>query len=343
MRKSSCLIMAILMLLGAYVFGQLGGVEIPQLFMKSRYPIPDWVKPGLVAVYKYEGGSRTVTDTGEASGFYGNGYAFMLVTNVSRYSIYGIMASYMIYPQLFLDGPRVMPLYGSIYADPREIMEMVKQKEDYREQGIEVSGGNAGSGLVFLKVVYKDTTYAITVDSQGRVLKMSSMSKTPQGSSVVDLSLMGFVQANIPVLNTFPGVASENHVYALYSYSQMAGIGVPGGTVEISLKGNQGFLNSYVQTFNNPQMPFPMTYTVYGLPLYGPHYVSPEFLRMEVVLDIPDIGLRWYNQPSEYGGVDSVISVNGQNISISSYDDRGLLIKFQVAMGDMITTGQLQY
>ena len=333
----------LLLILASLALSQIMGDQPLSMMMKSKYPIPDWITPGLVAVYRYQGGSRTMSDMGEPSGFYGSGYALMMVTNVSRNAIYGLTLSYIFHQQIYLNAPKVSTLYGQIYVDPREIMEMLDQREEYARQGITVQGGEIGNGLIFLSISYGGTTYAITVNQRGEVLKLSLKSTTPNGSSVSDLEFMGYTRIDWPNLNGFPDVADESHSYSVYAYSQMAGMGVPTGMIQITPTGNQGdFLKVYRQTFSSSQAPMPITTTLYGLPCYGPHYMHPDLLRRQVILDIPDINFSWHNQMTEYG-MATVISVGGQNVMIVIFDDRGLATKVQTVMGDLISVVQLQY
>ncbi|AGL49952.1 hypothetical protein THMA_1047 [Thermotoga maritima MSB8] len=53
--------------------------QVPDFLFSSKYPVSEWIRPGLVVVYQHEGG----TQSGE-SALYATGYRILIVTDVQN-------------------------------------------------------------------------------------------------------------------------------------------------------------------------------------------------------------------------------------------------------------------
>ncbi|ACR78817.1 hypothetical protein [Kosmotoga olearia] len=315
--------------------------NIPQLF-KGKYPIPSWIKPGLVTVYEMEGGTRTLPTGQESSAFYGKGYAVFIVTQVENNLIYGLTLFAYDYPGIMVTPPNPMILYGSIYVDPRDIQEILSQREEYERQGIIVKGGQYGEGIRWVNITYKSTSYTIFISEDGKAQKFLFSEKQENGSSVINMQLMGLFYTNCPEIEDFPEAARENHSYEIYSYDPFyTGLTTPAGRETIEFQNIQKPIASYRLSYYTADMMVPISQTINGLPLLGPHYIHPELLNKDTILEIPEINLSWVNE-GEDGEIDSIIYFNGQESLRINCDQRGLVTRMQYPFSGFIIITQLE-
>ncbi len=310
------------------------GLQVPQNpfgpMTMGKYPPPSWIRPGLTIVYQVEGGSRTAGKEG-GSAYYSTGYMIMIVTDVVQNVVYGISIVCFTSPDIMLNPVQVYPLNGMAFMTPQGIQDMLKHKDEYAKDGIAVSGGRAQNGI-FLTVTYKTTTTMVVIDDMGRILQFSYKSTDPNSSQVMMGKLLGYTTANWPVVNSFPQIAMGSYTYRVSTYTaMMGGYSSVVGTSQIRYAGVQGRVARYNQTFQTygtTGMPAQQTNQVFGVPSYGPFYVHPSLLRVQTILNIPDINFRWYNTPSQSGyGIDSVIEIGGMEVARTTFDSRGLAIK----------------
>jgi len=303
------------------------------LLLPREYPVPEWVKPGLVLIYQQEGGSRSIG----ASATSGSGFRINVVTNLENSEIWGIeflvltnLSTYQIMVQPF----KVMPLL--VFLHPDAIQDLLNQADMLAQQGIVVRSGTVSENSVWVGIEEDVSSTDIWVSTEGLVQRLQYLVREQEGSGVVQSQYLKHLYIDWPKVNEFPYVAQESHTYDIYLASY--GVTSYAGSVSYELSNVQGGIAGYraVQYSSGVSLPS----EIMGVPSFGPFYVHPELLKKDVILEIPEIALVWQNEQSEYG-VDSVIYFDSQECFRASFDESGLLVRAQYLYGGFVIMTEL--
>ncbi len=309
----------------------------------EKYPIPGWARLGTVLVYRVEGGLSTVGEGG-GSAFHSTGYMIVIITDVDDKEAYGITIIYYTEPDIMLTSPQVSPLNGMVFINPEQVLKILARKGEYAKDGIAVSGGKDQNGYSLI-ISYKTTTTMVVIDEGGKILYYSYKDATLDSSQVVIARFLKALTVNWPELS-FPQIAKSSHVYNLSFYSGITGVTSPVGTSEIEYiktEGRVAYYNQTISTYDSLGTPITQTLKVLGVPSYGPFYIHPSLLKLETIVNIPEINFIWYNTHSETGyGRDSVIEINGMEVMRISLTEEGFTTRIvQYIMGNYVI-GELQ-
>ncbi|ACM23731.1 hypothetical protein [Thermotoga neapolitana] len=291
------------------------------LLLPGEYPVPEWVRPGLVVVYQYEGGIRSAGGSAAS----GSGFRIDVVTNVENNRVYGIefliLVSLSTY-EVMIQPIRVMPLM--VFLHPGAIQDLLDQAGMLAQQGIVVRGGRVSENSIWVGIEDDVSSTDIWVSDEGLVQRFQYLVREREGSSVVQSQYLKHFYIDWPDIEDFPPVSQENHTYSIYVSAY--GMTTPAGSVSYELLNTQGSILIYRLIQYSSGMSIPAE--IMGVPSFGPFYIHSELLEKDVILEIPEIGFVWQNEQGEYG-VDSVVYFNGQECFRAALDERGLIIGVQ--------------
>lgn len=300
-----------------------------RLSLFFKYPIPEWVRPGLVVVYQHEGG----TQSGE-SALYATGYRILIVTDVQNNVSYGIGITLLIHPTdysiMFTSELNPVP----VFVHPQEIQDALDNADVY--EGTVVQGGRDIDNSIWIEIADNFSSTAVWISEDGLVKRYQFLERQNQGSGVVRGEYLTHFYIDWPD-EDFPPVAQENHTYNIYSAA--FGFMALQGSVSSEFLGVQGNIARYSATYSMGTA-FPQKAELIGFPSIGPFYIHPDLLKRDVVLEIPDIGFVWQNEPGSYG-VDSVIYFNGQECYRASCYENGLAAEIKTVQMGLVIVQQL--
>lgn len=315
------MILLIFLFFSSLITCQAFQVERFSKILQGKYPVPEWIKPGLVAVYKMSGGMRTIGG-GDTSASYGEGYMVSIVTNVEKNVVYGLTVTIFTYPNFMVFPPNPTVLF--LHVDPRQMRETLAMRDELANQGIIVNGGENQDGM-WLSISYGMANYTFFTTEDGQVRRFSFLEKQQGGSSTTDAVLMMTFQTDFPSVREFPKVARENHSYNIYSYDPYyTGIKALEGRETMEFERMEGMIAIYRLGYYTMGMGFPIPKEAIGLPCLGPHYIHPDLLRREILLNVRSIGFTWMNEVGE-AGIDSVMYINDQEMMRITCDENGLV------------------
>lgn len=304
------------------------------LFLPKKYPVPEWVKPGLVVIYQHEGGSQS---GGGESAVFGNGFRVDIITNVEENGVYGVEFVILISPatyQVTFQPFRVLPL--PVFLHPDAIQDLLDQADVLAQRGIIVRGGRSSDNSIWVSIEDNTSSTGIWVSSERLVQRFQYLAREQEGSGVVKSQYLKHLYIDWPGVNEFPFVARESHTYDIYISSY--GITSPAGSVSYEVSDIQGEIAQYEATQYSFGVSLPLEDM--GVPSFGPFYVCLELLKKDVILEVPEIGLVWQNEQSDYG-VDSVVYLNGQECFRASFDEEGILVGVQYLYGGFVIMAEL--
>ncbi|KUK13988.1 MAG: hypothetical protein H5T91_00150 [Synergistetes bacterium] len=304
----------------------------PSPLLLGKYPVPNWVKPGLVVVYQYEGGSQS-----GRSAVSGRGFMIDIVTNVENNRIYGIEFLILVSPSTYeitVQPIKVTPLF--VFIHPSQIQDLLGQAGMLAQQGIVVRGGRFSENSIWLEIADSVSSTALWVSNEGFVQRFQHLERTPEGSAVVQRQYLKHSYIDWPDIEDFPPVFQESHTYNIYVSAY--GMITPSGNVNYQLLNAQGRILMYRLVQYSSGVPIPSE--IMGVPSFGPFYIHPKLLQKGVILEIPEIGFVWQNEQGEYG-VDSVVYFNGQACFRASLNERGLMIRVQYLYGGFVLMTEL--
>ena len=276
---------------------------------------PDWVKRGLTVSYR----AQLLAGT-KSGGSAGSGDALFLVEGVDGgkpyghfflfANTYGGVFSYGLSGYLTLPNP-------SFFVEPREVDRWLKEKppENCRVMG------KPGDITVECKVKGEEQVFRIKYDRSGLIREMITGAwKRGEGwySQQVRLSLTGKGEVKLPPSKKPPRVASTSRTYNLYLVSPMGT--VPSGTLQVQYLGKEGSLLKYSLTGTG------YSREVYGTPLMGPHYMSPELLKRATIISVPEAGFQ-VKATAGVGRTTVRLIYRGNLVEERVYDSSGLLLK----------------
>ncbi|PLV60402.1 hypothetical protein [Thermotoga sp. KOL6] len=340
-----------LLLLGTLTLGQYEGFFpnqnqiLEQIIPRigAKYPLPEWVSPGLVVLYSVQAGNRTAGEEGQ-SGYYANGYSILLVTNVANNISYGIWITIL----SDLEGMTQVNTSSTalpIYINPEQIRDILAQSAELAKQNIIVSGGQNPDGSFLLSYTFQSdlygaSSYNFIVSQEGRILKFIFLEKQPTGTSLAEYTFLKTFHVDWPKLE-FPEVAQESHSYTILSSA--LGYWTPIGKTIVNFNGFQGPLAVYDVSYQLYDVPYSNPNSkLTAIPEVGPFYIHPSLLQKDTILEIPDIAFSWVNEIGEDGTIYSTIYFNGQALYRAICDPRGLALSMQTAIGPMTILQQLE-
>jgi len=324
---------AILIFLVLAVVSSLAQVD-PSLLLPQNYPVPNWVKPGLVVVYQHEGGTQSGGGESAASG---KGFRIDIVTDIEKNTVYGIEFIVLVSPstyQITFQPFKVMPLF--VFIHPNAVQDLLKKSDMYAKQGIVVRGGRVSENSIWLGIAYNVSSQDFWISNEGLVQRVQVLVKQREGSAVVMSQNVKHFYIEWPNIKEFPPVARESHTYNIYT--SMYGFTNLAGSSSYRLSNVQGRVARYSILQSTSGMSTPTESM--GVPSFGPFYIHPSLLKKDVILQIPEIGLVWKNEQGMYG-VDTVVYFKGQECFRASFDERGLLMGVQHLYSGLIFSAEL--
>lgn len=290
------------------------GLGLPRL--QTRYPLPDWIRPGLVLIYREPSGQITKA---------------YLVTNTTKTDAYGLEltliqspgAGAMLQVQAL---PLVQNGAGFFYLNPQAVAAYLKTAPEAARTGVRITGG-AGYLAIVEGNAGGETSVALHYDpNTGVVQEITVMDQTPGGNLAADYRYAGSDHSPLPVLHDFPPAASEAHRYQIYGELPGYGMRAPAGGLEVHPLGQRGLLARFRVVMLAEGQPFPMQ--AFGVPGFGPHYLHPALLTRDVIYEIPSLGLSVVTAGSgPHGGVLVRTLLAGEPLSLDEYDpERGLFL-----------------
>lgn len=315
------------------------GLTLQDLLPDST-KVPSWIKPGLVLVYQFQGGSGDKTAAGT-----GQGYQIYVVTNIEKDVAYGINFDIFTaagYPSY---NSSVKSLKTKVYLDPKEVQEEVRKAQAAGfPQGMKQETGSAGNNLYYYLLESSDfqsmTRYFFVYDKNGLIQKVRILETYGNSSStVINVDLLGVYQISLPPINTMPSAIKASPNYQLYSSVSLFGgmtsfsNPTPFGTVSYSLVKSTGSILTFSIQINTSYPSKPSQ--SYGNQYVGPFYIHPQLLKTNSILNIPQIGFSWtVVGGGQYGGVLTQVQFSGSPIAQFEYDpNSGLLISATLPQG----------
>ncbi|ACK41826.1 MULTISPECIES: hypothetical protein [Dictyoglomus] len=315
------------------------GLTLQDLLPESN-KVPSWIKPGLVAVYKFQGGSGDQTSAGT-----GQGYQIYVITNIENNMAYGIGFDIFIaagYPSY---SSSIKPLKGVVYLDPKEVQDEVRKAQAAGfPQGMRQETGTAGNNLYYYLLESSDyqsmTRYFFVYDKNGLIQQVRILEKYGDGSStVINVDLLGVYQTSLPSINTMPPAVKASPSYQLYSSVSLFGgttslsNPTPFGTTSYSLAKSTGSILTFSSQMNTSYGS--KASKSYGNQYVGPFYIHPQLLKTNSILNIPQIGFSWtVAGRGQYGGILTQVQFSGSPIAQFEYDpNSGLLISCNFPTG----------
>jgi len=312
--------------------GQGGGLPLPRL--PQSYPLPQWIRPGLVMIYRDIGGMITKA---------------YLVTDVTATDAYGLEITLMHFP----DGStviqrQVVPFVqngaGYFYVNPQAAAEYLKSAPQAAQTGVKITGG---PGILAIEEQGQGgkSGFALRFDpNSGVVQQITAMVKTQKGSTAADFRYQGYDFSPMPSLPDFPPAAREAHSYRLSTavpgFGGSPGMTMPSGEIKIVPAGVFGRLARYQITAVAQGYPFQRP--GFGVPAGGPHYLHPALLRQGVVYRIAKLSLTVQAAGSgPHGGVVVQTLLGQVPLAAQEYHPQsGLLLYAEESygsLGQMIT------
>ncbi len=304
----------------------------PSLLFSQNYPVPEWVKPGLVVVYQHEGGTQS-----GASAASGSGFRIDIVTDVEKNTVYGIEFIVLFSPstyQITFQPFKVMPLI--VFIHPNAVQDLLNRADMLAQQGIVVRGGRVSENSIWLGIAYNVSSTDIWISNDGFVQRLQYLVRQQEGSAVVQSQYMKHFYIEWQNIKEFPPVARESHTYNIYT--SLYGFTTLGGSASYRLSNVQGRVARYSIFQSASGMSAPTEGI--GVPSFGPFYMHPSLLKKDVIIEIPEIGLVWQNEQGMYG-IDTVVYFNGQECFRASFDERGLITGVQYLYAGMIFSTEL--
>ncbi len=261
--------------------GQGAGLPLPRL--PQSYPLPKWIRPGLVMIYRDIGGMMTKA---------------YLVTDVTATDAYGLEITLMRFP----DGSailqqQVVPLIqngaGYFYVNPEAAASYQKTAAQAAKAGVKIT---VGPGILAVEEQGQGgkSGFALRFDpNSGLVQQVTAMVKTPKGSTAADFRYQGYDYSPVLALPGFPPAAREAHTYRIYTavpgFGGSPGMKVPFGEMRVTPMGVSGRIARYQLVVT--AQGFPMPRAAFGVPAGGPHYLHPTFLTRGTVYRISKLSL----------------------------------------------------
>ncbi len=297
-----------------------------------------WIKPGLVLVYKFEGGSGGRESAGTLQG-----YQIYIVTNIEKDMAFGIGFDILNAAGYPLYSSSIRSLKSLVYLDPKEVQEEVRKAQAAGfPQGMKQETGSAGNNLYYYLIESSDsqsmTRYFFVYDQNGLIQKVGILEKYGNDSStVLNTQLLGVYQISLPAINTVPPAVKNSPTYQLYAtvsqFGGKQGASNPVGTVSYSLAQSTNSILIFSTQVNLSYMP-QNTQTL-GNQYVGPFYIHPQLLGSNNIISIPQVGFSWIvSGRGQYGGVLTQVQFGGTSIAQFEYDpNSGLLLSCTFPQG----------
>jgi len=256
-----------------------GGGLLPLPTPAKRYPLPDWIRPGVAFLYQDMSGRITQA---------------YLVTDLAPDGAYGLVLT-------LVQSPGSPPMYqlealplvqngaGFFYLHPEAVADAVREAQANPTPGLKVVGGS-GWFAVESQGPAGTTQYAFRYDPETGLVQEAAVSERyPKGTQAVSYRYLGYQTFDWQSPAEFPPAAHEPHAYELAT--AVAGFGNPLGLLEIQPLQLTRPLALFQLTANLGG--YPQSDRAGGLTALGPHYLHPELIRRGTVFALPKLGVGY--------------------------------------------------
>lgn len=304
-----------LLLLLIFFFPTLSFAQGNQFLKDTGFPVPSYVKRGLVIYYDSSG---EVTSQGKTD--YVTFQKIIIVQKVEGQKVIGTIYSINPTSQMISTETKILGQGGSgiFYIHP----DLAKKMQGKEELGFRFET----PGII--KYTREGEEGAIEYDPKsGLFLGMKAANATTKSVEVYK----GYEYINLPPLpNEFPPSAKEYHSYTVYTILQ--GLNTPFSTISISPI-SFGKQIALFKLTTNTNTGINSTKEIYGTTLMGPHYINPQVLKDGyTILKLKNRNLTFYVQGEDQYGKITHFVVDGMEYYTTHIDPQTGLVMYQDQM-----------